>query len=39
LDCGWTTGFRDATGRLQIDTRKFPDLPGFIRELHDMGLK
>ena len=40
LDCGWTTGFRDiTTGRLQIDTKKFPDRPGFIRELHGMGLK
>jgi alpha-galactosidase len=40
LDCGWTTGFRDGTsGRLQVDAVKFPDMPGFVRELHALGFK
>ena len=40
VDCGWTTGFRDgATGKLQVDKEKFPDLPGLIRELHGLNLR
>eukprot|EP00660_Eupelagonema_oceanica_P001826 gene1826-17844_t len=40
LDCGWTTGYREnATGRLQVNTRKFPNMTDYGRQLHAMGLK
>jgi alpha-galactosidase len=41
LDCGWTTGHRDSgpSGRLQVDTAKFPNMSDYGRQLHDLGLK
>ncbi len=41
LDCGWTTGFRDATtGDLETNTTAFPHgLPWLAAQLHERGLK
>ena len=40
LDCGWTTGKREnATGNLQVDRSKFPNMSHFSATLHSMGLK
>ena len=41
LRSGWTTGKREPgpTGRLQIDTAKFPNMTDYSAQLHKLGMK
>lgn len=41
LHSGWTTGKREPgpTGRLQIDTAKFPNMTDYSAQLHKLGMK
>lgn len=38
---GWTTGKREPgpSGRLQIDTAKFPNMTDYSAQLHKLGMK
>lgn len=38
---GWTTGRREPgpTGRLQVDTTKFPNMTDYSAQLHRLGMK
>ena len=38
LDCGWTSGHRDATGLL-VNTSAFPNMTGLIDKVHSLGMK
>jgi alpha-galactosidase len=38
LDCGWTSGHRDAAG-LQVNKTAFPSMEGLIDKVHSLGMK
>jgi hypothetical protein len=38
LDCGWTSGHRDANG-LQVNTTAFPSMTGLIDKVHSLKMK
>jgi hypothetical protein len=38
LDCGWTSGHRDAAG-LQVNKTAFPSMEGLIDKIHSLGMK
>ena len=38
LDCGWTSGYRDASGLL-VNTTAFPSMTGLIDKVHNLGMK
>ena len=38
LDCGWTSGYRDAGG-LQVNKTAFPSMEGLIDKIHSLGMK
>ena len=38
LDCGWTSGHRDANG-LQVNKTAFPSMEGLIEKVHSLGMR